>query len=79
MLRLIQEAFTDWTKYTDLRFREAIGSEIADFDLAFLFGEHGDNSPFDDAQNGQLGHAFLPWQTNRGQIHFHATQNWTDK
>jgi len=79
MLQQIRESFNDWTKYTDLRFREVIGTETADFNLTFVFGEHGDGAPFDDTKSGQLGHAFFPWQRNRGEIHFHATENWTDK
>lgn len=71
--RHIEEAFNYWAKYTDLTFREVDENEQADFNLAFVTGEHG------DGRGGVLAHAEYPWKRYRGQIHFDSTERWSHK
>jgi hypothetical protein len=74
----IQEAFNDWAKHTGLTFRQAIGYEKADFNLAFVYGHHGDGFPLGGSST-ILAHAFHPWDTqNRGNIHFDSSKPWSD-
>ena len=75
--RMIQESFDDWSKYTDLTFREAIKDERADFNLAFVTGDHGDRYPFTFENRSAIAHAFYPWHPFRGQVHFNSIYNWT--
>ena len=75
--RIIQESFDDWSKYTNLNFREAIENEQADFNLAFVTGDHGDGFPLPSVKRAVYAHGFYPWHTYRGQIHFNSIEDWT--
>ena len=75
--RMIQESFDDWSKYTNLNFREANGNEQADFNLAFVINEHGDGVPFPSNKRVTYAHAWMPWQPYRGHIHFNSIEDWT--
>ena len=57
--RYIQQAFDDWASHTQLTFREVTSHKKADFNLAFVYGNHGDGYPF-DGRDGVLAHAFIP-------------------
>ncbi len=72
----IQQAFNDWASHTELTFREVTGSEKADFNLAFEYGNHTDGFPF-DGRGGTLAHAFYPWDSYSGHIHFDTTEKWS--
>jgi hypothetical protein len=75
----IQEAFNDWASHAGLTFREVTGHETADFNLDFVYGDHGDGYRLDMTRS-DVAHAFYPWQTQyRGQIHFDVTKQWSDK
>ena len=71
----IQQAFSDWARYAPLKFREATDGENPDFKIGFYAGNHDDGFPFDGA-GGTLAHAFFPTD---GNVHFDATEQWTDK
>ncbi len=58
-----------------MKFREATVHEKAEFNISFQAGEHGDHLPF-DGPGGNIAHAFSP---KNGNIHFDATETWTDK
>ena len=75
--RIIQESFDDWSKYTDLTFREAIENEQADFNLTFVTGKHGDGEDIPPEKGGVVAHAWRPWTRRRGQIHFDSVEDWT--
>jgi hypothetical protein len=66
----IQEAFNDWAKHTGLTFRQAIGYEKADFNLAFVYGHHGDGFPLGGSTLGilKIVEIFILIQANHGQI-----------
>lgn len=75
----MQESFNDWAKHTTLTFSEVSGDNRADFNLAFVYGDHGDGAPLSDGQGGVIAHAFFPWHKYSGQIHFDLTEKWSHK
>ena len=73
----IQQAFNDWVNHTELTFREVSQHEKADFELAFVYGDHGDEYPL-DGRGATLAHAFYPWDRFPGHIHFDSSEKWSD-
>ena len=64
--------------HAGLTFREASENAKADFNLAFVTGEHADGFPLDGPE-GTLAHAFYPWTPyKRGEAHFDAAERWSD-
>nr|XP_017521714.2 neutrophil collagenase isoform X1 [Manis javanica] len=72
---LIEEAFKVWSRVSPLTFTKLTKGE-ADITIAFVQGDHGDNSPF-DGPNGILAHAFQPGPGIGGDAHFDAEETWT--
>jgi hypothetical protein len=72
----IQQAFDDWARYTKLTFFEVTEDKKADFNLAFVSGDHSDGTPF-DGPGGQVSHTFLPDNRYVGHIHFDSTEKWS--
>lgn len=81
---IVREAFSVWAAVTPLRFTEVEHNENPNFSVAWERGDHGDNSPFDDAgsiRGNTLAHAFFPppcGGRHSGALHFDEYENWTD-
>ncbi|KAM4828238.1 neutrophil collagenase [Thomomys bottae] len=73
--KAIEDAFGVWSKASPLTFSRILQGE-ADIKIAFVYGDHGDNSPF-DGPNGVLAHAFQPGPGIGGDAHFDANETWT--
>ncbi|KAI5766542.1 MMP8 [Gulo gulo luscus] len=71
----IKKAFQVWSNASPLTFTKTSQGE-ADIKIAFVQGDHGDNSPF-DGPNGILAHAFQPGQGIGGDVHFDEEEIWT--
>ncbi|XP_008688370.1 neutrophil collagenase [Ursus maritimus] len=71
----IKKAFQVWSDASPLTFTKISQGE-PDIKIAFVWGDHGDNSPF-DGPNGILAHAFQPGQGIGGDVHFDAEETWT--
>ncbi|XP_024593115.1 neutrophil collagenase isoform X3 [Neophocaena asiaeorientalis asiaeorientalis] len=71
----LEKAFKLWSRVSPLNFTKT-SQEEADIKIAFLQGDHGDNSPF-DGPNGILAHAFQPGPGIGGDVHFDAEETWT--
>ena len=57
-------------------YRQVAGPEMADLQVDFLRGFHGDGYPFDGA-GGAVGHAFFPSDPTRaGGVHLDAEEEW---
>ncbi|XP_031493042.1 metalloendoproteinase 3-MMP-like [Nymphaea colorata] len=65
-------AFAKWAAVSPFQFAEAYEGEVADLQIAFYSGDHGDGHPF-DGPGSILAHAFAP--TN-GRLHFDADETW---
>ncbi|CAF1041064.1 unnamed protein product [Didymodactylos carnosus] len=77
--KYIQQAFDDWASHAELNFREATENAKADFNLAFLSGDHGDGFPL-EGPGLTLAHAFYPRDPDyRGEAHFDLSEEWSDK
>ena len=70
---IVRRAFQLWADVTSLQFMAH--SSIADIEILFANGFHGDSSPFDGPGN-VLAHAFFP--VFGGDIHFDDAEQWTD-
>uniref|UniRef100_A0A8C0HWP2 Matrix metallopeptidase 8 n=2 Tax=Balaenoptera musculus TaxID=9771 RepID=A0A8C0HWP2_BALMU len=73
---VLEKAFKLWSLASPLNFTKT-SQEEADIKIAFLQGDHGDNSPF-DGPNGILAHAFQPGPGIGGDVHFDAEETWTN-
>jgi hypothetical protein len=71
--RVLNQAFTIWTKYVPLDIVEVSPQSNADIKVEFGSRDHGDAYPF-DGPNIVLAHAFYP--TNGG-LHFDNDEKWT--
>lgn len=65
-------AFARWSNVTTLTFRETDSFGLADIQIGFYSGEHGDGEAFDGLL-GTLAHAFSPPD---GRFHLDADENW---
>ncbi|XP_031443162.2 matrix metalloproteinase-17b [Clupea harengus] len=73
---LVFYALRVWAEPTSLEFHEVGGPEVADLQVDFLHGPHGDGYPF-DGTGGAVGHAFYPSDPNRaGGVHLDAEEEW---
>lgn len=66
-------ALATWASNSPFTFSEALEGQVADINISFERGEHGDGSPF-DGRGGILAHAFAPTD---GRLHFDADETWT--
>ncbi|KAF6104801.1 matrix metallopeptidase 12 [Phyllostomus discolor] len=71
----IQKAFQVWSNVTPLKFRRVNTGE-ADIMIRFVFGAHGDFSPF-DGRGGIVAHAYGPGPGIGGDAHFDEAELWT--
>ncbi|CAF3467181.1 unnamed protein product [Rotaria socialis] len=76
--KVIRQVFTDWADYSGLTFYEAKENERADFNLAFVSGDHSDGYPFNEPTS-VLAHAFYPSDPkSRGNVHFNSAKKWSN-
>ncbi|XWS08069.1 hypothetical protein CRYUN_Cryun41cG0046600 [Craigia yunnanensis] len=66
-------AFQRWANVSHFTFEEIAEDYVADIEIGFHSGEHGDGNPFDGPQ-GTLAHASPP---TGGKLHFDADENWS--
>ena len=64
-----------WSNVSALTFEET-ADMLADIEISFVAGPHGDVSPF-DGPGGVLSHGFLPGKGIGGDIHFDEDETWT--
>jgi Matrixin/Putative peptidoglycan binding domain len=78
----VHQAFSTWSGYADLSFREVPLSAGPEIVISFETGDHGDGSPF-DGPGSVLAHAFFPGSSTlppdpiRGDTHFDDAEVWT--
>ncbi|XP_024430376.2 macrophage metalloelastase [Desmodus rotundus] len=72
---IIQKAFQVWSNVTPLKFRRVNAGE-ADIMIRFVYGAHGDFSPF-DGRGGVAAHAYGPGPGIGGDAHFDEAEFWT--
>ncbi|XP_039600458.1 collagenase 3-like [Polypterus senegalus] len=73
--KAISHAFEVWTEVTPLKITR-IYSGTADIVISFVYGDHGDNSPF-DGHEGILAHAFAPSPGIGGDTHFDEAESFS--
>uniref|UniRef100_A0A7N5KJL9 Interstitial collagenase n=1 Tax=Ailuropoda melanoleuca TaxID=9646 RepID=A0A7N5KJL9_AILME len=71
----IEQAFRLWSNVSPLTFTKIFEGQ-ADIMISFVWGDHGDNSPFGGPAN-TLAHAFLPGGGIGGDVHFDEEKRWT--
>ncbi|XP_060681767.1 macrophage metalloelastase-like isoform X2 [Hemiscyllium ocellatum] len=71
---VLRRGFKHWSDVTPLSFRKT--DAIADIEIIFSSGEHGDGVPF-DGSGGVLAHAFAPGPGLGGDAHFDDAEIWT--
>uniref|UniRef100_A0A8C6WQF2 Matrix metallopeptidase 17b n=1 Tax=Neogobius melanostomus TaxID=47308 RepID=A0A8C6WQF2_9GOBI len=73
---LVYYALRVWAEPTPLDFHEVGSPGVADLQVDFLHGHHGDSYPFDGV-GGAVGHAFFPSDPLRaGGVHLDAEEDW---
>ncbi|XWS75250.1 hypothetical protein CRYUN_Cryun01aG0069700 [Craigia yunnanensis] len=65
-------AFQRWANVSRFTFEEVAEYYVADIEIGFHSGEHGDGNPFDGPQ-GTLAHA----SPTGGKLHYNADENWS--
>ncbi|KAF3796610.1 putative metalloproteinase 165R [Nymphaea thermarum] len=68
----LRSAFAKWAAVSPFQFAEASEGKVADLQIAFYSGDHGDGHPF-DGPGKILAHVFAP--TNE-RLHFDADETW---
>ncbi|KAE8717929.1 histone 2 [Hibiscus syriacus] len=66
-------SFERWADVSRFTFEEVSDDYIADIEIGFHSGDHGDGNPFDGPQ-GTLAHASPP---TGGKLHYDADENWS--
>ncbi|KAK6271102.1 hypothetical protein POUND7_008200 [Theobroma cacao] len=66
-------AFQRWANVSRFTFEEVAEYYVADIEIGFHSGEHGDGNPFDGPQ-GTLAHASPPTD---GKLHYDADEDWS--
>ena len=74
----LNKALKVWSSNTQLRFNFLERSELADIQVSFHRGYHGDGYPFDGI-GAVLAHAFFPGPGRGGDAHFDEDENWTNQ
>ena len=74
----LRKALEIWSSNTQLRFTFLEKSELADIQISFHRGYHGDGYPFDGI-GAVLAHAFFPGPGRGGDAHFDEDENWTNQ
>ncbi|XP_075404727.1 matrix metalloproteinase-26 [Tenrec ecaudatus] len=72
---IVRAAVSIWSSVTPLVFEE-VENQDANIRMSFWTLDHGDGLPF-DGPGGVLGHAFLPYSTRPGVIHFDKDEYWS--
>lgn len=75
----VHDAFVLWQAATNLQFVEVPTASMADIEILWGAGDHGDPFPF-DGPNGVLAHAFFPPPNGgalAGDTHFDEDETWT--
>lgn len=68
----VTRALATWAANSQFTFSEAMEGQMADINISFQRGEHGDENPF-DGPGGILAHAFAPTD---GRLHFDGDESW---
>ncbi|OMO87096.1 Peptidase M10, metallopeptidase [Corchorus olitorius] len=66
-------AFERWAKVSRFTFEEVEDDDVADIEIGFHSGDHGDGNPFDGPQ-GTLAHASPP---TGGKLHYDGDEYWS--
>ncbi|XP_048351404.1 matrix metalloproteinase-18-like isoform X3 [Sphaerodactylus townsendi] len=72
---IIKKAWEVWSAVTPLTFRKV--SRLADIEILFASGAHGDGNSF-DGRGGILAHAFFPGRGIGGDAHFDESEQWSE-
>ncbi|CAF4569672.1 unnamed protein product, partial [Rotaria sp. Silwood2] len=72
----IQQAFNYWAHYTDSSFREVAPDEKADFNFAFVSGDHSDGASL-DRYGRKISHTLSTEDPYTVHIYFDAKENWS--
>ncbi|XVF82947.1 hypothetical protein PTKIN_Ptkin16aG0092800 [Pterospermum kingtungense] len=70
---ICMRAFQRWANVSRFTFEEIPEYYVADIEIGFHSGDHGDGNPFDGPQ-GTLAHASPPTD---GKLHFDGDENWS--
>ncbi|CAF3921557.1 unnamed protein product, partial [Rotaria sp. Silwood1] len=73
----IQQAFDYWAHYTESTFREVAQDEKADFNFAFVSGDHSDGASL-NRHGRKVFHTFSTEDPYTVHIYFDANENWSN-